>query len=282
MRNFLSYHLTIAALLFVVLAWLLPTSVYGPGFVDAQLRNGRVYTAKTQKDAKLRALFEKKGLHYPPSDLFYRVFKSEKMMEVWVRDDKDEAYQLLKTYPVCAMSGDIGPKQKQGDLQVPEGLYHTTYFNPNSTYYLSMKINYPNASDRKRAKYSNLGGDIFIHGHCGSKGCVAINDSQIKEVYWLSTLAKGNGQKRIPVHIFPARMSDMKHGILDYVFRSRPHMRNLWRDLKRAYDLFEATKVPPAFTINEKGRYIFTADVEREQAEKETVSSMQPLAPISQ
>jgi hypothetical protein len=107
------------------------------------------------------------------------------------------------------MAGELGPKRKQGDNQTPEGFYAISYFNPRSDFHLSLHIDYPNRRDRAAgADGVKLGGDIFIHGGCLSEGCLAITDEGIRELYWLAVEARSVGQRRIPVHIFPARLGD--------------------------------------------------------------------------
>lgn len=218
----------------------------------------RVLEAKSEKDDYLKKIFIDKGLQYPPKRLFFRVFKSENVLEVWANNNDGTNYTLIKKYPVCAMSGVLGPKRKQGDYQVPEGFYHISGLNPWSNYYLSLKINYPNKSDRILGRASeNLGGDIFIHGQCVSAGCVAITDNYIQEVYWLVNLAQNNGQRRIPVHCFPARLSDLKMNLLQFLYPNEKKMLELWYNLQKGYRYFEENKKPPTVSIQEDGYYNF-------------------------
>ena len=185
-----------------LLCWLWAGSaLYGQDFLKHQLESDRVSNARDEKDAMLRQVFAEKGLSYPSNKLLIRVFKSESVLEVWAKHT--DQYVLVKSYEICAMSGALGPKRKRGDFQVPEGFYVVRDFLKYSSYHLSLKINYPNASDKILKTYSDAGGDICIHGACGSIGCVAITDDLIKEVYWLAVLARSNGQTDIPVHIFP-------------------------------------------------------------------------------
>ena len=111
------------------------------------------------------------------------VFKKEKRLELWAQTDR---WARLKDFPVLAASGKLGPKLREGDRQVPEGVYHIAALNPHSNYHLSMKLDYPNAFDRLHAQQdgrAKLGGDICIHGKNVSIGCVAIGDAGIDEVY---------------------------------------------------------------------------------------------------
>ncbi len=126
------------------------------------------------------------GVAYPPSSLTFIVIKSERRLEVWI--PKDGAHVRIAEYPILAASGTSGPKLREGDNQVPEGIYVIEGLNPNSSYHLSMKVNYPNAFDRERGKEdrrNNLGGDIFIHGKRASIGCLAMGDPTIEELFVL-------------------------------------------------------------------------------------------------
>jgi murein L,D-transpeptidase YafK len=127
------------------------------------------------------------GTDYPPKSVTLIVIKQEKRLEVWA-EGRDNVQRHIRDYPICAISGDSGPKLKRGDRQVPEGVYSIAYLNPNSKYHLSMKLNYPNTFDRTMAVSdgrTDLGGNIFIHGDCRSIGCIAMGDAAIEELYRL-------------------------------------------------------------------------------------------------
>lgn len=136
---------------------------------------------------RLDAALRRVGLGFPAPELALVALKAERMVELWGRADKG-AWRLVKRYPVCAASGGAGPKLAQGDLQVPEGVYRLSSLNPNSAFHLSMKVDYPNADDRERARAdgrTQLGGDIFVHGNCVSIGCLALGDEAIEELFVL-------------------------------------------------------------------------------------------------
>jgi hypothetical protein len=137
--------------------------------------------------ARLAPGFESFGLAYPPDRVTLIALKREKRLEVWV-PNQDE-WSLVKTYPICAASGDEGPKLKEGDLQVPEGVYPLTVLNPESGFHLSIRIEYPNDHDKAMALQDNrtdLGGDIYLHGKCVSVGCLAMGDEAIEELFILT------------------------------------------------------------------------------------------------
>lgn len=131
-----------------------------------------------------------------PSELYYVAFKEEKKLEVYGR--REDRWQHIKSYPFTATSGQLGPKLKEGDKQIPEGIYQVEYLNPNSSFYLSMKINYPNAFDRAKAKEvgrTDLGSDIFIHGKAVTVGCIPVGDVAIEELYMMTSSVAGRSHK---------------------------------------------------------------------------------------
>ena len=132
-------------------------------------------------------------------------FKEERQLEVWCRRVEGE-WILWKTFPILAASGTPGPKEREGDRQVPEGTYGILRrgMNPNSAYHLGMNIGYPNDRDRKKGR---TGGDIMIHGDQVSVGCLAMGNDGIERLYLLVDAALKAGQREVPVHIFPFRMT---------------------------------------------------------------------------
>lgn len=185
--------------------------------------------------------------------LYLQAFKAERRLEVWIKNKTDQQWQNFINYPFCQYSGDLGPKRKEGDLQIPEGLYHIDRFNPKSNFYLSLGINYPNASDKKRSDHQHPGSDIFIHGGCATVGCIPITDDKIAELFILTVDAAKNGQTQIPVHIFPSKMNK---GKLKQICKSYPQHCAFWEELSVAYDFFESKKEVPGFRIDPTGKYI--------------------------
>ncbi|MEF8823048.1 MAG: L,D-transpeptidase family protein, partial [Desulfohalobiaceae bacterium] len=136
---------------------------------------------------KLREQCEASGLVYPPDRLWLIGLKKEEKLEVWGKNH-DTSWKLITSYPVKGSSGGPGPKLREGDRQVPEGVYSVVSLNPNSDYHLSMKLNYPNGFERRMARKSgrkHLGGNIFIHGFDVSAGCLAIGNANIEELFVL-------------------------------------------------------------------------------------------------
>ena len=227
-------------------------------FKDKQQRYPRVQTAFEEKDSLLRSLFADQDISYPPEKLFIRVFKEEKILEVWSFSTSDTIFKLVKRYAICRTSGNLGPKRREGDLQIPEGFYFIDRFNPKSNFYLSLGINYPNQADKILGRKGELGGDIFIHGGCVTIGCVPITDEYIKEVYWLAVQAKSNGHAKISVHIFPTKLSDRAMARLKSTFPNDDTLISFWENLKIGYNWFEQYRKLPTVSINRDGTYQFS------------------------
>ncbi|MDX5346498.1 MAG: L,D-transpeptidase family protein, partial [Hymenobacteraceae bacterium] len=175
-------------------------------------------------------------------NILFVAYKAELELELYAKKNSENTYRKIQTYYVCERSGNLGPKRKQGDLQVPEGFYHIDRFNPISNFYLSLGINYPNQSDRKKGTANNLGGDIFIHGACVTVGCLPMTDDKIKEIYLYAVQAKHNGQNQIPVYIFPFRMTNQNVSLYTESYSNEEELLSFWKNLKPGYDKFETTK----------------------------------------
>src|SRR5262245_23179462 len=232
-----------------------PKPATSEDFSYRQLNNSRVLDARLAKRFMLKQLFSQRGVPYPAAETFLRIFKRERILEVWVRPNGDDRFRLLKTYPVCALTGKLGPKRRQGDFQTPEGAYFIDDLNPASDFYLSLHIDYPNKSDRVLSTSRLLGGDIFIHGGCVTRGCLAVTDDAIKELYWLAVEARTVGQRRIPVHIFPTRLNDRELNKLTTVFDGQPELKRFWANLRPIYEYFEVHRTLPLVEIDDFGRY---------------------------
>lgn len=177
-----------------------------------------------------------------------RIFKREFELELWMQ--RDGTFHRFATYPICRWSGWLGPKLIEGDRQAPEGFYtvEASALNPNSRWFRSFNLGYPNAFDRSQGRTGSL---IMVHGGCGSIGCFAMTNGQMAEIWQLVTAALGNGQKRFQVQVYPFRMSDGALG-------EHAHDPDIafWRDLKIGNDLFEENAAPPKVSVC-NGRYHF-------------------------
>ncbi len=244
-------------LVLVIIGLALP-SFTPASFKSEQLKYERVKTAYVEKEAAVKKLFANKKLNLSQSEILLRVFKDEKQLELWARPrHTNDTFRLVKTYPICSASGEAGPKRKMGDYQVPEGFYTLDRWNPQSNFYLSLGVNYPNASDKILSDKKNPGGDIFIHGNCVSIGCMAMTDPAIKEIYLTAVEARSAGQTQIPVHIFPARLSGLGWTQLQAGYMQDAPKMAFWQNLKTGYDLFEKTKKLPRIQVDAKGKYAF-------------------------
>jgi L,D-transpeptidase catalytic domain len=239
-----------------------PASPLNGDFAAYQLQFQRVRDARVETRFGIKKLFRDRGLTYPAAEIFLRIFKRERLLEVWVRAEADDTFALLKSYEVCALAGELGPKRVQGDGQTPEGFYEIDFFNPQSEYHLSLHVNYPNRSDQLLGRNGRLGGDIFIHGGCLTEGCMAVTDEAIKELYWIAVEARSGGQLRIPVHIFPARLDADEMERLATVFAGEPELRRFWTNLKPGYDYFEQTRQLPSIRVNDRGSYRLAGEPE--------------------
>jgi len=196
------------------------------------------------------------------SPILVRLFKQEAELEVW-KQDRTGRFELLKTYPICRWSGDLGPKVREGDRQAPEGFYAITpsQMNPTSAYYLSFNTGYPNAYDRS---LGHTGSELMVHGDCSSRGCYAMTDEQISEIYALGRESFFGGQKSFQFQAYPFRMTPTnlaRH-------RNSPHMA-FWKMIKEGYDTFEVTRQEPKVDFCEK-KYVFDA-VKAPDARREPV-----------
>jgi len=155
-----------------------------------------------QKEPELIRMFDKAHVHYPPSEIALLAFKKEQHVELWAKN-QNNAWRPIHTYPLTAFSGRLGPKLKEHDRQIPEGIYRLTMLNPFSSMHLSMMLNYPNYYDRLQASKdgrTRLGGDIFVHGKSLSVGCLAIGDKAIDQLF---LLARRVGLNHVQVIISP-------------------------------------------------------------------------------
>jgi len=226
-------------------------------FLEYQRTLPRPAEAIARKEDTLQKQFAAKKLVWPAKYIYIRSFKYDSQMEVWVKNDIKDPFQLFKTYKICALAGTLGPKRMAGDFQVPEGFYYINEFNPKSNYYLSLGLNYPNVSDRILSDSLQPGGDIYIHGSCVTVGCIPITDGQIDELYILAAHAKDAGQDFIPVHIFPIRYNVKRSSdYLNKLAKDDPSLKQFALRLEDAFDYFEKYRQLPVIMTNERGDYV--------------------------
>jgi murein L,D-transpeptidase YafK len=218
--------------------------------------------------AQTLALMAEKGTS-KSAPVLIRTYKKEAEFEVW-KMRSDGRYALLKTYPMCRWSGQLGPKVREGDRQVPEGFYAIApgQMNPNSAYYLSFNVGYPNAYDRA---HGASGGAIMVHGACSSAGCFSMTDQQIAEIYAIARESFAGGQREIQMQSYPFHMTAenfAKH-------RADPNIA-FWKQLKEGADNFEVTKAEPKVGVCGR-RYVFNSTPETPGQRLEADTACPPL-----
>lgn len=250
----------ILAVVFICSIFFLSAQTGHSSFREDQKKNSRVKTAYLEKESAVIKRLKENAIDISEVKIFIRIFKKEAMLEVWAANKNEAVFSLFKTYNICSSSGEPGPKRKAGDGQVPEGFYFIETFNPYSNFYLSLKVSYPNQSDKILTSSKNPGGDIFIHGNCVTIGCMPLTDDKIKEVYLLAIEARNAGQLKIPVHIFPCRMDFGGMKYLEKEFSTQHSLLSFWRNLEEGFYYFEKEKIVPQVSVNKSGRYSFKAE----------------------
>ncbi|PKP23208.1 MAG: hypothetical protein CVU05_00585 [Bacteroidetes bacterium HGW-Bacteroidetes-21] len=228
-------------------------------FKTEQKKHAKVKQAYTDKEKTVQDTLKKYNIDISKMNIFFRVFKKEEIFELWAKNKEDATFKHIRTFPICASSGSLGPKRKEGDYQVPEGFYTINCFNPYSNYYLSLGVSYPNESDRKLGFKGKLGGSIFIHGSCCTIGCIPITDALIKELYIYAVEAKNNGQTNIPVHIFPFRMDVDDWTVIEKKIPEYKDIIDFWKNIQPGYTYFEKNKKLPKVTVASDGKYVIAS-----------------------
>ncbi|KIQ04125.1 ErfK/YbiS/YcfS/YnhG family protein [Agrobacterium tumefaciens] len=186
--------------------------------------------------------------------IMIRIVKEESKLEIW-KARRDNRFEVIASYDICAWSGKLGPKVKEGDRQAPEGFYNLTpgHLNPNSNYYLAINTGFPNRYDQANGRN---GTNLMIHGACSSSGCYSMTDAQVLEIYGFARDAFKGGQKTVQLQALPFRMT------AENMARHRKSEHyEFWKMLKVGYDNFEVTKRPPEVNVCEK-KYVFNQQVE--------------------
>ena len=225
----------------ITLFFLISTSAHAAPPLPARAAS-LLNTAKPRVQQELRQKGFKLG-----QPIFIRIFKIPGTLEVWIR--KNSRYQLFKEYPICSYSGFPGPKLHEGDWQSPEGFYSVSarQMNPNSSYHLSFNIGYPNEFDRARKR---TGSAIMVHGECSSRGCFAMGNNKMEEIYLLAQSALTMGQERFEVHVFPFKLTSRNL----FKFRSSPWI-GFWKKLQPGFEAFERNHQVPDIIV-EQGNYV--------------------------
>jgi hypothetical protein len=205
-----------------------------------KLRGGYTVQDRLQMHApaveqRLKERFVSAGLPYPPIELTYVAFKDTALLEVYSRATEASPWKRVLSYPILGMSGTQGPKLREGDMQVPEGLYQADFLNPNSRFHLSIKLNYPNAFDLAQAKAegrTNPGSDIMIHGTAASIGCLAMGNQVAEDLFILAALS---GKERVSIVVAP---TDFRRTEMHAAAGRPPWLTELYRNIKAALSQF--------------------------------------------
>lgn len=212
--------------------------------------------AKHLKPLSMTTMTQLKAKGLTASDpIMVRIYKESSDLEIWKRHAESGEFRLFKSWKVCAWSGELGPKHQEGDRQSPEGFYTVTpgLMNPNSSYHLAFNVGYPNTFDRAHGR---TGSALMVHGACSSRGCFAMTDEQVQEIYGLARDAFKGGQRGFQVQILPFRMTPenlARH-------HDNPNMP-FWRMLKEGVDHFEVTGTPPKVGVCGR-KYVFNYGVD--------------------
>ena len=214
---------------------------------DILPRDSKLKAVQPLKQASVNRLAEIGST--PGAPMMIRIFKQTNEFEVW-KQTKAGPFKLYKTYAICAWSGTLGPKVKEGDRQAPEGFYNITpaQMNPNSNYYLSFNTGFPNKFDRA---WGRTGANLMVHGDCSSAGCYSMTDESVAEIYALARESFNAGNTVIQMQIFPFRMTPQNLALV----ADNPNLP-FWMDIKEGYDRFELSRTPPSWDVCEK-KYVF-------------------------
>jgi len=185
----------------------------------------------------------------PGEAMLIRIFKESSELEVWKRTTAG-TFKHFRTYEICAYSGTLGPKIKEGDRQAPEGFYNVlpVHMNPNSSYYLSFDTGFPNKFDRVNGR---TGSNLMVHGDCSSRGCYSMTDESIAEIYALVRESFAGGNSAVQMQIYPFRMTPQKLA----AHAENPNLP-FWMNIKEGYDRFEISRTAPSWDVCER-KYVF-------------------------
>jgi murein L,D-transpeptidase YafK len=226
-------------------------------FLTEQKKYERVRTAIKEKQGLIEKTLKENQISINNLNLLLIAYKDNDLIDIYAKTKQVGTYKKILSYDVCSRSGQLGPKRKQGDGQVPEGFYHIDRFNPTSSFYLSLGLNYPNLADKRKSKASNLGGDIFIHGSCVTIGCLPMTDDFIKEIYLLAVYAHNNGQNKIPVYVFPFKMTEQNMTAYKSKYKDNKDLISFWDNLKIGYDKFVKDSEELNIKVTENGDYAY-------------------------
>lgn len=215
----------------------------------------RVANAYRHTEQRLRNAFAEVGLSWPPKQVYLRAFKEPGILEVFGANSANGPFTKVRMLEFTKNSGGPGPKRREGDRQIPEGFYEIDQWNPSSSYLLSLRVSYPNQSDRIRSDPKQPGGEIYIHGGAATVGCIPIGDEAIEELWVITEQARQQGQNPIPIHIFPAPMNAGELMALVSRHVNQPKLVAFWREVEPVFTYFAVHKKLPTITVAKNGEY---------------------------
>ncbi|MCX7955342.1 MAG: hypothetical protein N3A01_09185 [Bacteroidales bacterium] len=218
-------------------------------FIENLKKHKRVQEAISEKQAIIEVLLLANNLKIDSFEVFIRIFKKEKLLELWGKNKNDKNWKLIKIYSLCIKIGPLGPRVNKID-ELPEGVYNIDNFDAESSFVLALKLNYPNPVDNFYIQSSTS--PVYICGQCFSLGNFGISEPYIKELFLFAIYAVANGQSKIPVHIFPCRMNDENLKIL---VETNNKYEKFWASLASVYKFFENNKIIPNIILNADGTY---------------------------
>jgi len=221
------------------------TDVLAQSFKVDQLSYDRVSTVYNKRIEEVKLILKDKEIKLDELQVLILATKLEGVLNLYAKNKDDDEFVLIRQYDFCAKSGELGPKRREWDGQIPEGFYFINHFNPQSSYHLSLGINYPNKSDELLSDAKNLGNNIYIHGDCVTIGCIPLTDYWIEELYVFCMEARNNGQNKIPVHNYPFKFENVNNIELDA----------FWGNQKVIYDHFMKNKMLLDIRVDKKGNY---------------------------
>jgi len=229
-----------------------------PGFEIKHMNFPRFRNASKIRDAEIIGNLKAHKLDEKKFRMLIMASKQEGKLIIFAGpNDANAPMEQIRSFDICAGSGEPGPKNMEGDDQVPEGFYHINRFNPESHYHLALEVSYPNEADLKRSKSKKPGGEIMIHGSCVTIGCLPMTNKGIEEIYLYAVKARNNGQIEIPVYIFPAWPDKEQFINLIQENTDSPELLNFWKNLAMGYRMFQEKKKPLRYSISPSGTYLF-------------------------
>jgi len=213
---------------------------------------------KAEREKEITAMCKAKGVKFPIKNLFIRIFKADKSLEIWALDNTSTSYKLVKSYPLQNFDAGAGPKFNADDEQIPEGVYAINAFDTAFNDFPAVKLNWPNKADKLNGDNDTMKQDIFIYGGNENMGKIPLGgESDIsRDIFYITFKAYELSKGIIPVHIFPFKMGKKEMKLAKETYASNITSIQFWDNLQPVYQKFESNKRLPIITIDKRGRYL--------------------------